>query len=388
MSPARRHALRALLAAVPGAVPALSALAQTDTSAPDAEGRGTASAERQVVGNGPIGFALLVPPANGAFRRAAQALIAGVRAAHARDGGSVSLEIIEIDEDPITLLALYDELRSRGFSLVIGPLTRDAVVMVAQAGAPAVFTLALNQPDDVALPPNMIGFGLPIEADARQVASIAWEEATVANASRRPRAAVVQDTTRLGRRSAAAFSARWRELGGDVFDPVDIGTPTLARARAVLPRQSVDVCFVAAGPDAARAVHIALGPDVPVYGTSTLNAGTLQIPGADGSAGQLRTSGLDGVRLVDMPWRVQPDNAAVMAYPKPADMHPELQKLYALGIDAFRLGRQLIVERTQADLDGVTGRLRLSGRGGQATIERSGVLAEYREGLLVPLALQ
>lgn len=387
MSTARRRALRVLLAGSVGAVPALSVLAQGDTSAPDREVRGAASPERQVVGNGPIGFALLVPPARGAFGRAAQALIAGVRAAHARDGRNVSLEIVEIDEDPIALLALYDELRSRGFSLVIGPLTRDSVTMVAQSGPPAVFTLALNQPDDVTLPPNMVGFGLPIESDARQAASIAWEEAMVANATRRPRAAVVQDSSRLGRRSAAAFSARWRELGGDVFDPVDIGMPTVARARAALPRQGVDACFVAAGPDVARAVHIVLGPDIPVYGTSTLNVGALQIPGADDSAGQLRTSGLDGVRLVDMPWRVQPDNAAVMAYAKPADLHPELQKLYALGIDAFRLGRHLIEVRTQVDLDGVTGRLRLS-PGGHGAVDREAVLAEYRDGVLVPLVAQ
>jgi len=381
--PLRRRVLGALVGALSGAVPALSALAQGDTSATSADAamRGTASAERQEVGKGPIGFALLVPPANGAFQRAAQALIAGVRAAHARDGRNITIEIIEIEEDPIALLTLYAELRHRGFSLVIGPLTRDAVSLIAEAGAPSVFTLALNQLEDVTLPPNMISFGLPIEAEVRQAARLAWQEASLAGAAQRPRAALIGDGTRLGKRATTAFSARWRELGGDVYDPVELLAPTVTRARAALPRE-LAVCFVAAGPDVVRAVHIALGPQTPVYGTSALNNGASRNVVADGSTGLLATSGLDGVRLVDMPWRVQPDNIAVMAYPRPAELSPELQMLYALGIDAFRLGRQLIEQGSRVDLDGVTGRLHLS----DGVVERTGVLAEFRDGQLVALA--
>jgi outer membrane PBP1 activator LpoA protein len=87
-----------------------------------------------------------------------------------------------------------------------------------------------------------------------------------------------------------------------------------------------------------------------------------------------------------MPWQVQPDSLAVMAYEKPAAMHMELQKLYALGIDAFRIAVHLLARGTDAELDGVTGRLRLPSYGG--VIEREGVLAEYREGVLVPLTVQ
>jgi len=148
----RRDALRSLVGAVLAAVPALSALAQTETSGISAESRGAASRERKLVGKGPVGVALLVPPDNGIYRRAAQALVAGVRAAHARDGATVTLEIIEIDEDVVPLRALYDELQQRGFSMVIGPLTRSAVSLIAQGGPPPVFTLALNQPKEGEVP--------------------------------------------------------------------------------------------------------------------------------------------------------------------------------------------------------------------------------------------
>src|SRR5690606_30522700 len=378
-------ALRALAGAVLAAAPALSALAQTETSAIGAESRGVASRERKLVGKGPVGVALLVPPDNGIYRRAAQALVAGVRAAHARDGATVTLEIIEIDEDVVSLRALYDELRQRGFSMVIGPLTRSAVSLIAQGGPPPVFTLALNQPDEGAVPTNMLTFGLSIETEARQAASIAWDEASLATSSRRVRAAVVQDSSALGRRAASAFAERWRDLGGDVYAPVEIATPTAGRVRSAVARLQADVFFVGASPNVARALKVALGGRPTIYGTSMLNIGAVQ--GAEGAAALLRSPDLDGVRLVDMPWQVQRDSVAVMAYPRPADMHLELQKLYALGIDAFRLAMQLIDRADELDLDGVTGHLRLS-PGGRGAVDREAVLAEYRDGVLVPLAAQ
>lgn len=398
--PVRRNVLIALAGAMLAAVPALSALAQPETSTRAAEdrdarvsgsrgtiapeSRGTASKERRLIGKGPIGIALLVPPDNGIYRRAAQALIAGVSAAHERDGARVTVEIVEIDEDAAMLRQLYDELARRGFSMVLGPLTRSAVDLVTAAGPPPVFTLALNQPDQGTVPANMVTFGLSIESEARQAASIAWDEASLANAARRPRSAVVQDTSPLGRRAAAAFAERWRELGGDVYQPVTIDTVTTGRVRSAVARLQADVFFVGAPPAVARALLIALGGRATIYGTSMLNTGAVQ--GSEAAA-LMRSPELDGVRLVDMPWQVQPDSVSVMAYPKPVEMHLELQKLYALGIDAFRLALQLLEHGTEIDLDGVTGRLRLSAIGGRA-VERTGVLAEYRAGVLVPLALQ
>ena len=381
--PVRRDALRILVCAVLGALPVLSALAQTGTSVIGAESRGAASQQRARVGKGPIGVALLVPPDNGIYRRAAQALIAGVRAAHAREGREVSLEIVEIDEDVVMLRTLYDELQRRGFSMVIGPLTRSAVDLVVQQGAPPVFTLVLNQPEARELPANLASFGLSIETDARQAASIAWDEASIATSSRRPRAAVVQDASPLGRRSAAAFAERWRALGGDVYAPVEIAVPAAGRVRSAIARLQADVFFVAASPDTARALRVALGGRATLYGTATLNTGAVQ--GAEASAALLRSADLDGVRLVDMPWLVQRDSMAVMAYPR-TEMHMELQRLYALGIDAFRLALQWLERDARIDLDGVTGRLRWSAGGG-GVVERDGVLAEYRDGMLVPLAV-
>jgi len=384
LQPSRRFLLRALLGGAALAAPAFSVQAQGETSTQEVEGRGVASHERKRFGEGPIGIALFVPPTEGMYRRATSALVEGARAAHARDGAGITIEVVEVDLDLVALRGLYDELVQRGFSMVIGPLTRNAVALVADAGAPPVFTLALNQSEGHALPPNMLSLGLSIESEARQAASIAYDEAALV--AKRPRAALVQDDTALSARSGGAFAERWRERGGDVYDPIEIASAdaSSARVRAKLAPLRADVFFVAGQPVLAQAVRVALGAGVAIYGTSRLNTGAV-LPGQDGGVPfPVRSPELDGVRLIDLPWRVQPDAPAVMAYPRPADMNLELQKLYALGIDAFRVARLLVDRAPVIDLDGVTGRLRLSADG--TMLSREGVLAEYRDGVLVPVA--
>jgi outer membrane PBP1 activator LpoA protein len=99
------------------------------------------------------------------------------------------------------------------------------------------------------------------------------------------------------------------------------------------------------------------------YGTSQLN------PGTSGGAGELAD-----VRFVDMPWMVQPDHPAVMIYARaPQRESDDLERLYALGIDAFRISEDLLAGKREIELDGVTGRLRLGPDG------------QFRRGLLVTL---
>ena len=53
-----------------------------------------------------------------------------------------------------------------------------------------------------------------------------------------------------------------------------------------------------------------------------------------------------GVRLLDLPWEVQPGHTAAMAYPRwvapaGASQTLDMDRLYALGIDAFRIAREI-----------------------------------------------
>lgn len=346
--------------------------------------RAQGAASRTVFGTGDQRIALLLPPPRGAFRRASAALLAGVRAAHARDGAGTVCEVVEVSERGDELAALYRELRARGFVHAIGPLPRDGVNHLSDVDTLPVPTLALNLPDPDRPPPrNALFFSLAIETEGRQVARMAWDDAMPRAPSRRPpRAAVFTNSTPLARRAAAAFVDAWRELGGEVAPPVETDAAALPEFKAafapLLAGPGVDLLFAASGPDAVRTARPALPPELRVYGTSMMNA----VAGVEG----LRVPELDGVRFVDMPWQLMPDHPAVMTYPRPGpDMRGhELQRLYAFGIDAFRLAREQAGGAERFVVDGVTGKLRLDAAV-DPRVERLSIAAEYRGGVPVPL---
>jgi outer membrane PBP1 activator LpoA protein len=60
-----------------------------------------------------------------------------------------------------------------------------------------------------------------------------------------------------------------------------------------------------------------------------------------------------------------------------------MQRLYSLGVDAFRVARAFFSGQPTFEIDGLTGRLRYDGS--EPQILRLPAPVEYREGMLVPL---
>ena len=113
---------------------------------------------------------------------------------------------------------------------------------------------------------------------------------------------------------------------------------------------------------------------LPIFATSQVNPG---------NAGPLAGFDLANVQFLDMPWLIQPDHPAVMIYRRPDRRDAlDLDRLYALGIDAFRVSQQLLEGRVDATLDGVTGRITL---GRDQHFVREPVAARYRDGKLLVL---
>src|SRR5690554_4846527 len=70
---------------------------------------GAASAATRF-GRGDTRIALLLPDAEGAYRRAADALLLGVRAAHEVDGAGVVVESFDLDDERSDLLGLLNRI--------------------------------------------------------------------------------------------------------------------------------------------------------------------------------------------------------------------------------------------------------------------------------------
>jgi len=100
----------------------------------------------------------------------------------------------------------------------------------------------------------------------------------------------------------------------------------------------------------------------------------------NGNADTLTNYDLADIRFVDMPWLLQPDHPAVMIYPRAnPPLTPDMERLYALGIDSFRL-LQILLDgsyRTALPLDGVTGRIRLSNNN---QLQREAIPAQIKQG--------
>ncbi|HUF19556.1 MAG TPA: penicillin-binding protein activator [Burkholderiales bacterium] len=321
-------------------------------------------------------IAVLLPLQSQSFGRHADSVRLGVLSAT-----SLALEprlpviVYATSDEPVSILDAYQRAVSTGARGVIGPLTRNGVSALAASGLVTVPTLALNAPDmDVRLPPELYVFGLQIEAEARQVAQLAYREG-------RRSAFVVSGETALGRRVAQAFVEEWEKLQGAVVDrfvyTTDVSTLAILRER--LRASPADSVFLSLDASRARFIRPYLGNRLSIYATSQVFAS---------NADSLQLYDLDAVRFLDMPWLLQPDHPAVMSYLRPDIQSPALdqERFYALGIDAYRLMRVLLRDYEFPDtLDGVTGTIRL-GRGQQFERELLPAQFSYGAARLLPAA--
>lgn len=344
---------------------------------------GAASAQVRF-GRGKTRIALLLPDSQGPFRRAADAVLGGVRAAHGVDGTGIAVEVFDVDDERTDMAGLFERLAGRGFGLAIGPMTRASVNRLGELAAVPLPVLALNVPDPgYRLPPNCIQFGIPIEDEGRQIARFAMAQARQRTGAVMPRALAIADqASSLAQRGARAFLDAWRDEGGESYDILLVEASMLYDLGRIVAGAHAEAAFIGLAPHAVPAAREALGQDMPLYGTSQLDIGA--IPGS--KAGEmLAMPALDGLHIVEMPWEVERGHPTVLTYPRAENMpHLELQRLYAFGIDAYRVGRELLAGNDDFQLDGVTGWLRLDALT-DTRVHRLATICVYREGMLVPV---
>lgn len=290
-------------------------------------------------------IALLLPTNAKVFARHAGALRDGfLAAAKAQGKSALPLREYPVKEDVGDALKNYRAAVDAGARVVVGPLTRDAVTALAFGEPVPVPTLALNIPDQTGrTPENLFMLSLQVESEARQAAQLAYRE-------KRRNALIVSGGNAVQRRMQSAFAGEFSRLGGTVL--AEGIAPDPARLKSAI-RTEADMVFLALSHDEARAVCAYLGA-IPVYATSSVYAG---------ERGPLAAFDLANVSFVDMPWLIEPDHPAVMAYTRSEAGGAEFERLYALGIDAWRITQLLLAGERSLKLDGVTGELTL-GPGG------------------------
>ena len=291
-------------------------------------------------------IALLLPLKSPAFAPAADAVrqgfltAAGIEMTNPR---SLPVRVYGCFDEGNDIVALYRQAVAGGARAVVGPLTRNGVATLAAEPLLPVPTLALNVADRAASP-QLYFFGMAVESEARQTAQIAKRRGAY-------QAIVVTVNSQLSRRLQTAFAEEWTSLGGSVVSEVEFGGDPAVFAD--IADQADTVVFLAADAATARLVRPYLPGRLPIYATSQIFVG---------NANTLINHDLERIHFVDMPWLLQPDHPAVMIYPRATPpLSADNERLYALGIDAFRLIHILLEGQTldALPLDGVSGHIDL-----------------------------
>ena len=294
----------------------------------------------RVVGSDAI--ALVLPLQSPTYAQAAEAVKAGFLAAANRAGAGRRVQVIAHGNDGVLpAFALADR---SGVALVVGPLTRDDLKTVVAMTLAHPRMLALNQTDDGApMPADTYSLALSVESDAVLLARVAGDSGVRT-------LAVVSSDEPLPRRFASSFVAAW-ERGPSReyrFDPNPEMLGLLRRELAARPPDAV--VLAVDGSDAALARTFL--PPRPVFALSQI---------ADGLPAQALRD-LEGARYVEIPWIAEPDDPVFSDVPRANLGSPLLERLYALGLDAFALAQMLAepVPPERVEIDGATGHLSLT----------------------------
>jgi len=287
---------------------------------------------------------LVLPLDSPTYARAAGAVRAGFLAAAGAANSVAQTRVIAHGDDGV--LPAFAAAVAAGSALVVGPLTRDDLKTVLAMALTRPRMLALNQLEDSApLPGDVYALTLSVDNDAAQLARVAHDDGVVL-------IAIVVSDTPLQRRFAAAFAAAWKRDGGTPpreyrFDP---NPDLLGALRRDLAGKPPDAILLAVdGTDAPLAKSFL--PPLTVYASSQI---------ADNlSLAMLRD--LDNVRYVEIPWLADPGNPAFARVPHSNLGDPVLERLYALGLDAFAVAQMLAepIPPQRIELDGATGHLTL-----------------------------
>lgn len=316
-----------------------------------------------------VDIAVVLPLDAPAYARAADAVRAGVLSAAEAAGGRTRVRVFPHGEDG--MLGAFEAAQQAGARVIIGPLLRDDLKILAAMAIDLPYTVALNQFDEAAgPPPTLYTFPLSIDSDARLIARRIRDTPAAANATQGP--VIISTETPLMRRFAAAFATEWQSGGGSIpaTFKYDGSVDAMTSVRRELSRRPPSAVLLAMDGTSAAQAKPYMGV-LPTYASALVFERDITATVRD----------LDGLVLTEIPWIVTPNAPQFAGLPRREFPSAALTRLYALGLDAFRIAsafRESAPERLA--FDGATGQVTLDGR----QFNREGRFAIFREGTLVP----
>ncbi|VVP41671.1 penicillin-binding protein activator [Pseudomonas fluorescens] len=329
----------------------------------------------------PLSKIALLLPQDGQLASVGKALREGFMAAYyqAQQTGQKPPAIEFYDSSKLTSMdEFYRKAQADGVQLVVGPLEKPLVKQLSARPQLPITTLALNYSEGEQGPPQLFQFGLAAEDEAREVSRRARADGL-------HRAAIMVPKGEWGDRVIRAFSQDWQANGGTIVATERVDQPvqlaqqiadmfklrqsegrakslqsTVGSQVAAQPSRSQDIefIFLASTPQQAQQIKPTLNfqyaGDVPVYATS-------HVYSASGDVNQYND--MNGIRFCETPWLLDANDPlrrqVTAQWPQAAG---SLGRLYAMGVDAYRLAPRLGQLKALPDsrLEGQSGSLSLT----------------------------
>lgn len=322
----------------------------------------------------------LLLPLSGPLAEPARAISEGFYSAMMTSATAMSPpEIISIDSTRVSTPAQLAALaQQQQLDLIVGPLAQDYVAQLSSINNFPVPVLALNKAPQNS---SLYQLDLSSEQEAQLVAQKAWQDG-------HRRAALIVPAAEWGQHLASSFAQAFSALGGQVTARLNytgsdelssqisqllLTNQSQARAQQIRrtigqsidfdesPRSDIDAIVLTALPQDARQIKPMLAfhfaGDIPLYATSHIY---------EGNPDPTRDVDLNGINFLDLPWVLeQPSDAHRALSQTRNDTENRFGRLYALGIDAYKLYPYLtgLSQNPAAFIDGETGQLRLDSQG-------------------------
>jgi outer membrane PBP1 activator LpoA protein len=305
------------------------------------------------------------------------------------------------DTSVLSVSAALADAHSAGSSFIVGPLTREEVLAVADSGAQSVPVLTLNfLPAERPAPAGVFQFALSPEDEARQVARRILADG-------RHRGIAVVPLGEWGTRVLDAFGRELQAGGGSLFEQADYdpaGHDYGAQLRRVLridesdarherlqnvlgtklnfePRRRADIEFIFVAPATATNARL-IEPQLRYFYAGDVPTYTLSNAYEPDSTDS--NQDIDGLSYPDMPWMIS-DAATVDAIRGSmqqawTDRTAWRTRLFAFGYDACQLMLAMDGPRhdpADVQVDGLTGQLHFDA---ERRVQRELVWVQVRNG--------
>lgn len=296
-----------------------------------------------------------------------------------------NIEIYDTSENG-GALAAYQRALEDNVNVIIGPLTKTEVELLANENLP-IPVLALNTIKKNTQSKPLYQFGLMPEDEVIAVAFHAIQQG-------HSRALVIAAENPWGNRMMRAFRIAFEKNQGQIVSTISLSPnqdyshklkTTLTQIKSD-PSKEFDMIFLAASPDFGRSLKPFIQAhqlhDVPIYATAAIYTG-VPAPHLD--------QDLNGIRFCDMPGvlnnqNYQGEHSTKQKQPSKKQI-AELSiapRYFALGNDAYYLSRKLSkLSSTQTikDISGLTGILKMDDK---HHIQRRLVCAKFENGIPIP----